>query len=218
MRIHFAGSAAAAVLLAAAGWALPAGQAAAATIDCASGPVDRSGFVQSSYDCSGVYGGSSADDAQGLFGHSGWAEHGTIMIPKKGFSGGSDGGLDIAGGNLSGGWSIDAGLLDAYESVMLVLMGGKKKSPDMMAYLVDAAEGTYDSPFLNGKKAKQLKISGFMLFLGPERQVGPPGGEDPGYDGNGDYPAPVPLPAAGLLMLGALGGLGLLARRRRRAA
>lgn len=215
MRVRFAGSVAAALLLAAAGWA---GPGAAATIDCTSGPVDRSGFVQSSYDCSGVQGAASPGAAQGLFGHSGWAEHGAIAVPKGSFSGGSDGGLAIAGGNLSGGWSIDADLLDAYESVMLVLTGGKKKSPDMMAYLVDAAEGTYDSPFLKGRKARQLKITGFMLFLGPERQAEPPGGEDPGYDGNGDYPAPVPLPAAGLLMLGALGGLGLLARRRRRAA
>ncbi len=218
MSVRFAGSAAAAVLLAAAGWA---GPGAAATIDCASGPVDRSGFVQSSYDCSGVQGASTPDAVDGLFGHSGWAAHGALSIPKKKFSGGSDGGLSIAGGNLSGGWSIDAGLLDDYESVMLVLIGGKKKNPDMMAYLVDAAEGTFDSPFLKGKKAKQQKITGFMLFLGAEREAGPFGpfdGEDPGYDGNDDYPAPVPLPAAGLLMLGALGGLGLLARRRRRAA
>ncbi len=207
------------MVLAVVGWA---GPGAAATIDCASGPVDRSGFVQSSYDCSGVQGAASPDAAQGLFGHSGWAGHGAIAIPKKNFSGASDGGLSITGGNLSGGWSIDAGLLDAYESVMLVLTGGKKKSPDMMAYLVDAEGGTYDSPFLKGKKAKPQKITGFMLFLGPEREDAPLARvapeADPGYDGNGDYPAPVPLPAAGLLMLGALGGLGLLARRRRRAA
>lgn len=31
-------------------------------------------------------------------------------------------------------------------------------------------------------------------------------------------PAPIPLPAAGVLLIGALGGLGLLARRRRAAA
>lgn len=35
---------------------------------------------------------------------------------------------------------------------------------------------------------------------------------------NGSGPSPVPLPAGGLLLMGALGGLGLVKRRRRKAA
>jgi len=215
--------------LASAGLLVQAGHATAATIDCASGPVDRSGFVASSYDCSGVYGASMPESVEGLFDHSGWVGHGTISVPKKRFSGGSDGGLSILGNNISGTWSIDPTLLDDYESVMLVMFGGKKKRTDMMAYLVDGSEGEFSSPFLKGKKGnKQLKIRGFMLFLGAPREEEPTGltllGEDPGHDGreeypgNDDYPTPVPLPAAGFLMLGGLGALGLMARRRRRAA
>lgn len=189
----------------------------AATIDCGAGPVDRSGFISASYGCSGIQGVSSRAAVAGLFGQDGWVEHGAIDIPKKRFSGGSDGGLSIAGSNLSGLWSIEQGLLDSYESVMLVLVGGKKKSPDMMAYLLEGEAGTYSSPFLKGKRGtKAMKISQFMLFLGDPNPETPILAEELGYQSQtgGDYPAVVPLPATALLLIGALGGLGLAARRR----
>ena len=50
-----------------------------------------------------------------------------------------------------------------------------------------------------------------------ESNNGGPGKSDKLFSATPDVPAPVPLPAAGLLMLGALGGLGIAARRRKDA-
>lgn len=50
-----------------------------------------------------------------------------------------------------------------------------------------------------------------------ESNNGGAGSSDKLFSATPDIPAPVPLPAAGLLMLGALGGLGVAARRRKTA-
>ena len=50
-----------------------------------------------------------------------------------------------------------------------------------------------------------------------ESNNGGNGSSDKLFSATPDVPAPVPLPAAGLLMLGALGGLGVAARRRKTA-
>ena len=50
-----------------------------------------------------------------------------------------------------------------------------------------------------------------------ESNNGGPGNSDKLFSATPDVPAPIPLPAAGLLLVGALGGLGIAARRRKDA-
>lgn len=95
---------------------------------------------------------------------------------------------------LSGTWSVTswAGI----EKAMLILKGGN----GFAAYLLDLTVG------LNGEWITQALKNG--------------GGQQPALSHVSLYttPAPIPVPAAGLLLITALGGLGLAARRRRKAA
>lgn len=96
---------------------------------------------------------------------------------------------------LSGTWSVDswAGIGQA----MLVLKGGN----GFAAYLLDLTAGLtggWNTQALTvGRNDNQPALSHVSLYT---------------------TPAPIPLPAAGFLLLGALGGLGVMARRRRRTA
>lgn len=95
---------------------------------------------------------------------------------------------------LSGTWSVSswAGI----EKAVLVLKGGK----GFAAYLLDLAAGT------EGKWSTQA------LTVGNDNQ--------PALSHVALYTTPsvIPLPAAGWMLLSALGGLGLVARRRRKAS
>jgi len=109
------------------------------------------------------------------------------------------GGLVLTGDNQSGTWSISQALFDSYARLMVVFKGPDQASPvqpkGVVAYLLSDITGTYDTPFNNpmGGQPNPMDISGVSLY------------------------AAIPLPAGGLLLLTALGGLGIAARRRRKA-
>lgn len=208
---------AAAAVLAAGMWGLPAG---AATMSCQFGTVDEfmaTADVWTSTDCVGEVDGNDAigNDAganvdlnnpdnfggSALFDSTNWSLDTRINVREV--AGGfffdppnPDGilGAILDPDALSGTWSVDswAGIGKA----MLVLKGGN----GFAAYLLDLTAGLtggWSTQALTvGRNNNQPALSHVSLYT---------------------TPAPIPLPAAGFLMLGALGGLGLLARRRRAA-
>jgi len=100
---------------------------------------------------------------------------------------------------LSGSWSFtlpSAGAGFSWTNVILAFKagsGGKKLNPDWAAFVIpnSVISGTWA---FSGKQA----LSHVNLYAQ-------------------SVPAPIPLPAAGFLLLGALGGLAVLRRRRREA-
>ena len=103
-------------------------------------------------------------------------------------------GLVLTGGALKGMWSISASAFDLYDSLMLVVKGANPNN--YVGYLLDSVSGTYTTVFFktNSKgKVSSQDISHVSLY---------------------GVVAAVPVPAAGLLLLGALGGLAALRRRR----
>lgn len=131
--------------------------------------------------------GDSSDGMEGIFGISTWSEIARIDAP-----GTSDGILSMTYTNgKSGGWSVSswAGIAQA----MLVVKG----SNGFIAYLMDlsSTSGTWNTVGLLNNGGRQPDISHLTL-----------------YTTSG--PAPIPLPAAGFLLLGALGGLAALRRKK----
>lgn len=184
----------------AAGLFAGAAQAATCTIagltvsTACAGPID--GNDSDSYGGGGITNVNDIDNDildgmdEGLFGTNTWTK--TARVNATGLT---DGILSITYdvGNLTGTWSVSSWA--GVGSAMLVVKAGS----EFIAYLLDltaGTSGTWSTTGLVNKKGEQHEISHMTLYT---------------------TPATVPVPAAGLLLLGALGGLAALRRRRRTA-
>ena len=183
--------------------ALGAGAASAATTysPCAGDGFDISGYVSGATDCEI----SSADqdflntnpitvnEGGGFFDIDDWSFVGKIGVGNMWGDGeGQSGSYDIT--------SLFSGLTG---SVMLVFKDGAGTT--LVGYLLDMASlsGTWESPFV------------CPPFSGQGNSCGPEKAKDVSHISVYSTVAPIPLPAAGFLMLGALGALGVAARRRK---
>lgn len=107
----------------------------------------------------------------------------------------------VAGTGQSGRWGVSS--FGGYQYAAIVVKGG---SLSWVAYLLDLTHlsGTWTTQDLRNAGGNQPDLSHMSLYLGGTRTVAAPPPPPP--------PA-VPLPATGLLFLGALGGLFGLRRR-----
>lgn len=162
--------------------------------------------------CLGSYNGNNlqndtVDLVEGLFGED-WHYVATLNTPGSYVvdDKDSDPGLTASGGT-SGTWGVDDFL--GYETVMIVIKGGDSFAAYLFEDVGDAVAGTFSTASL---------IAGQC----PKKNGGPCN-TGPGLShislyvtGNPIVPPPVPVPAAGVLLLSGLAGLPLLKRRRRR--
>ena len=203
-------------LLAAGALAVSAGAVSASTLVPTDPPgCDPDSFTVGTYGmpCEGIFvnnfpnpgtqvGNDSADITMDtvLFGISGWREIVKVDLP-QGWTGAETSNTgngitltvnDAGGGETSGTWSIDA--WPSFPNIMVALKGG----PTFSVFKVDISKGlsgTWNTDSL-------LKGSG---AIGPDLS-------------HMTVWAQIPLPAAGWLLLGGLGALGAVARRKRRKA
>jgi hypothetical protein len=136
----------------------------------------------------------------GIFGSANWVLTAKLDMPNPlgSYTGGTVGifSMTINADGKSGTWSVSSWL--GIEAATLVLKGG----PNFAAYLLDLTAG------LSGEWRTDA-----LLVGNPQR----PNTAGLSHISLYTTPAVIPVPAAGLLLLGALGGLAAL-RRRRRAA
>lgn len=152
-------------------------------------------------------GGSGNDSAailnsvlpSGLFGLTGWE-----LIARDNDLNGTDTGnasaLTVSGSLQSGILSLAASLYATYSDIVIVLKSGGGLDPDFwVAYKAGTGSTLFDyeSIFVN-RRGNIGDISHISVYGVP-----------------GETPAPVPLPAAGWLMIAGLGGLAALRRRKR---
>ncbi|HEX9858708.1 MAG TPA: VPLPA-CTERM sorting domain-containing protein [Paracoccaceae bacterium] len=189
----------AAALIAGVTWS---SSASAASVACDTLAPDVTNMVTPNIGCEALTSADNDSNAavSGMFGVTDW-----MQIAKVDPVPGTDGGLTIGGDEQEGTWSISGAILAAYESIMLIFKGGDQALPTaVVGYLINTSPGVYTSPFYDIQPGGPLAgtfrikdISHISLYVA--------------------NPSPIPLPAAGILLIGALGGLGLL-RRRRKAA
>ncbi|MBP7001438.1 VPLPA-CTERM sorting domain-containing protein [Amaricoccus sp.] len=132
----------------------------------------------------------------GAFGVTGWTDLGRV---ETGAADGAfaDGALALTSekGGTAGSWSLAPGLKFAKGAAYALILEGCRET---VAYLLDtsSASGAWSNLDLLGKNGKKLTEMHAATLVGTAS------------------PAPVPLPAAGLLMIGGLASLGAAARRR----
>lgn len=173
-------------------------------------------------ECNGAFGANESNsDLDGIFDFAGWKEIVKVDAPA---SSGTANGVTLTltdNGSTSGTWSVDD--WGGFTTVMAILKGG----PSFSAYLLDTTAG------IGGKWTTE----GLLTGGGPQRTVGIIGNNprkqrdtSPGLSHMTLYsyggatagavsdeitgPAPVPLPAAGWLLLAGLGGLAAPRRRK----
>lgn len=129
-----------------------------------------------------------------MFGFSDW----TSLARDNGLNGTDTGpntaALNMTGNVQSGSYAVSP--VGVFNQLMLVFKSGNGRPDTYIGYLLSALTGTYTSPFLNDKNNNSKDISHVSLY------------------GRTASVAPIPLPAAGILLMTALGGL-VLARRRK---
>lgn len=96
--------------------------------------------------------------------------------------------------STGGSWSIDS--YNGYSPLMIVLKSGPQYGAFMLTELVSGLSGTWS--IITDKNRRGKALSHASVY----------------YNGE---PSPVPIPAAGLLLVGALGGLAALRRGRKKA-
>ena len=188
---------------------LSAAPASAVTTDCSLGVPDASGKVTPNAGCefSDRSGASQPTltevNAENFFGISDWSENGKIDTDD---GAGTNGSLTISGTDINdgGSWSISG--FDSSLTYMLLFKDGSSALPStLIGYLITTATGAFDQVFSNcsasGCVPRTDAISNIRLFSSTS---------DPNNNN------PIPLPAAGFLLLGALGALGGLGAYRRR--
>lgn len=181
--------------VAAAGFlALMASSASAASVACDAQLPDATDNVTANIGCELLLPpieNDHEDDVSGVFGILDWE-----FVAKIDGLDGTDGPLTLIGDAISGEWFIDASIFDLWDNVMITFKGPNKAEPEtVVAYLVNTTNGSYSTPFFKTEGGTQpQEISHVSLFV--------------------SGPAVIPVPAAGFLLLGALGGLAALRRRK----
>lgn len=207
------------VMFAAAALVVTAASAQAATFPaCTTLPPDASGKLTSNIGCVGIGGiGSSnpgAGDLNDMFGQASWSLIQKFDVIDGKSIDGSEGGFSFSSAdkNFSGRWSISQTLLDSWKFLAIVMKDGNQDPIPTLAYLVNTVGGAWNTPWAKqkctgtGDKKTCVweplnSLSNVQLWVS-EKNITPP-------------PPPVPLPAAGFLLVGALGGLAALRRRRK---
>ncbi|MEE2692931.1 MAG: VPLPA-CTERM sorting domain-containing protein [Pseudomonadota bacterium] len=140
-------------------------------------------------------------NSEAFFGFSDW----TFVAKDNDVNGVDEGinlyGLLFTGGNLSGTWSLSS--FPPNLDFMLVFKAGSNNGKtvpgNLVAYLLNASSGSYQSPTLKDSDFSARAISHISLYV-----------RDNGF-------SEVPLPAAAWLMLAGLGGLGFASRKKKAA-
>ena len=176
------------------GTGLAAGTAGATTLSCAVAGKGNSGatftlLTASAAECHSGNDTNQIDAGFSLFGKTGW-----VLADKNDDATSGDGaaifGLSPVNGHKYGAWSVRAGSM--VQDVAITLKAGN----GFGAFLL------YDA-LKAGLWASSKELSHASLYYTPTAQP---------------TPAPVPLPAAAWLLLAGMGGLGVVARRRKTPA
>lgn len=144
-------------------------------------------------------------NADALHGYTDWIFAGKHNFGDDNETGDANIGFATSGGLQSGTWEIAGNAFSLYEDVMIVIKGGKGNNTqeNYVGYLLSSLLGTtgdYLTPFFtNDGNAKDIShISAYVR----------------GTPTVSDDPSAIPLPAAGVLLMSALAGLGFMSRRR----
>ncbi len=120
---------------------------------------------------------------------------------------GSNANFSVSGGTASGLWSLTNAAWESFGEFLMIFKAGQEQNTEpseFVGYILAGQRGTWQSPLLNANNANPRGLSNVELFA---RGDAPPPPPPPSY---------IPLPAAGWLLLTALGGLGVAGLRRRR--